>query len=169
MDGHGLNPGDAWPALVANQEGWRLTDLASDGSGFVTAGDDGTTFVDQAAVAAQMRPALVIMSASSNDLGQDSAAVSAASADVLQKLKEASPNTKIVSVSAAWGSTTLPDQLVEFNSNLEHATTDIGGTYIDIGQPFFDHPDLLQDDDTHPTIDGQNVIAGIIDQQLRAG
>ena len=38
MEGHGLDPSDAWPALLAKQNGWRLTNLASDGSGFATVG-----------------------------------------------------------------------------------------------------------------------------------
>ena len=50
MEGHGLDPGQAWPALLAQEYGWRLTNLASDGSGFVTPGNNGDTFADQVAV-----------------------------------------------------------------------------------------------------------------------
>lgn len=168
MDGHGVGAKDAWPELLARAQGWRLTDLASDGSGFVTVGDNGGTFVDQANVAEQMSPAIVIVSASSNDLGQSDADVADATAGVLHDLRTALPTAEIIAVSSAWGSTPLPDQLTQFNAALSDASTSIGGVYVDIGQPLLDHPELMQDDDTHPNIDGQNLLAATVEQQLVA-
>ena len=38
----------------------------------------------------------------------------------------------------------------------------IGGTFIDIGQPMSGHPELMQDDDVHPNTAGQVVLASTI-------
>ncbi|QWT23101.1 SGNH/GDSL hydrolase family protein [Subtercola sp. PAMC28395] len=166
MDGHGVGETDSWPALLAQSGRWQLQNLASDGTGFVTVGDDGETFADQAVVAEGLNPSIVIVAASSNDLGQDDSAVQSTADSVFQRLRTALPLAKIVAVSAAWGSTPLPEQLVRFNQIVSDASASVGGAYIDIGQLFLDHPELMQADDTHPTVDGQNLLAETIGRQL---
>ncbi|MBN9631095.1 MAG: hypothetical protein J0I18_10850, partial [Actinobacteria bacterium] len=45
--GKGVRPDEAWPALLASQYGWTLTNLAVSGSGVVKPGWNGDTYGEQ--------------------------------------------------------------------------------------------------------------------------
>lgn len=166
MEGHGLDPADAWPALLAEQNGWRLTNLASDGSGFATVGDEGDTFADQVRVAARLHPSIVLISGSSNDLGVGDAALSKATIITVDLLRAALPNAEIIAVSPVWNDKTVPAQLTSIDADVVQAVARVGGQSVDIGQPLMDQPSLMQGDDVHPTAAGQQVLASAIAGQL---
>jgi acyl-CoA thioesterase-1 len=159
MAGHGLNPDRAWLALLASERGWQLTNLASDGSGFVAVGSNGDTFADQAAAAELLHPDVVIFSGSSNDLGVSDSRIDAATAATIGELHAALPTTMIISVSAVWGDTEVPGQLSAIDSAVESATAAAGGIFVEAGQPLAEEPALMQSDQVHPTADGQLMIA----------
>jgi acyl-CoA thioesterase-1 len=162
LEGHGLADGESWLADLAEQSGWRLTNLASDGSGFVTVGNDGDTFADQVAAAAKLDPDVVVISGSSNDLGAANAAIASATTATIDALHAALPAAEIIAVSAVWGDTATPAQLDDISSDVADATIAVGGTYLDIGQPLASEPGLMQSDDVHPTAEGQVVLASAV-------
>jgi acyl-CoA thioesterase I len=169
MEGHGLAVGQAWVAKLAKQDGWRLTNLASDGSGFLKVGNKGDTFADQARKAIALRPSVVLISGSSNDLGEPNTALAKATAATVKALRSALPTAKIIAVSAVWGATSVPAQLSDINSQVKSAIAAVGGEYVDIGQPLSGHPELMQSDAVHPTAAGQHVLAESVTDALRAG
>jgi acyl-CoA thioesterase-1 len=162
--GHGLDADQTWVAVLARQDGWRFTNLASDGSGFVTVGDNGDTFSDQAREAESLKPDVVILSGSSNDLGVNEATLDRATTAMVDQLHRALPNTSIIAVSAIWGDTALPSQLRVIDAEVDNATTAAGGLFLDIGQPLFGRSDLMQPDGVHPTAAGQRVLAAAVDR-----
>jgi len=166
MEGHGLDPSTAWPALLAQDYGWRLTNLASDGSGFVTVGDNGDTFADQVAVAVRMHPSIVIISGSSNDLGASDSMIARKTDATIRSIRAALPFTQILTVSPIWNDTTEPSQLVSIGADVVQAGRAVGARQIDIGQPLAGRPALLQADDVHPTTDGQQMIASTVEAAL---
>ena len=168
MSGHGLDPAQAWPALLAADSGWQLSNLAADGAGFVTPGDDGSTFQAQVDAAVQLKPSVVVISASSNDLGQGDLAAGQATLAALESLRSALPQAQIVGVSAFWGDEAPPEQLGRLNADLQASVLAVGGDYLDIGQPLADQANLMQDDDVHPTEVGQQQLAAVIGPQLDA-
>ncbi|WP_308467001.1 SGNH/GDSL hydrolase family protein [Rathayibacter soli] len=168
MEGHGLQPDQAWPAVVAEQYGWDLTNLASDGSGFVTVGNNDDTFVDQVAVAVRLHPSIVLISASSNDLGDPEPTVATATATAMQELRSDLPNAKIVVVSPVWNETAEPQELATFGQDVANVAASIGAVSLSIGQPLEGHPQLIQADDVHPTATGQRVIARDVAHALAA-
>jgi acyl-CoA thioesterase-1 len=99
LSGHGLGPDESWVAQLALQNNFNLVNLASDGSGFVTAGDNNDTFADQIKTAIDLKADLVILSGSSNDLGQSDAAVETATEAVVTKLHTALPKAQVIAVS----------------------------------------------------------------------
>ena len=149
-------------AVLATEHGWRLTNLASDGSGFVAVGDNGDTFADQARAAEELDPDVVIITGSSNDLGADDTEIDGATTATIAEVHAALPAAKIIAVSAVWGDTEVPPQLSAIDSYVDSASTADGGTYLDIGQPLSDRPDLMQSDDDHPTAAGQLLIASAV-------
>lgn len=168
MDGHGLTPSRAWPQLIGQATDWQLTDLASDGSGFATPGDDGDTFQDQAVEAVSLHPDIVIIAASSNDLGQDPGTVEQSTDATFDYLREALPRTRIIALNAFWGADTPPTELTQLDSAVEEAAASIGAHYLDIGQPLAGHPELMQPDAVHPTAKGLMVLAAAIAKAIRA-
>lgn len=168
LEGHGLSPDQSWLALLAERQGWKLTNLASDGSGFVTEGDNSDTFADQAEAAIDLKPDIIVISGSSNDLGSDDAAIANATRATIDKLAAALPATKIVTVSAVWGDTTLPSQLDSITADVATAAAGIGASYLDIGQPLAGRPALMQSDDVHPTARGQRVLAAAVGRAMRS-
>jgi len=137
MNGFGLNPADAWPELLSTANGWHLTSLAFDGAGFLTPG-------------------------SSNDFGQPNPHLLTATLSALTDLRTEFPDAEIIDLSTVWSGTGPPPQLADINSQMQQAVTAVGGHYLDIAQPFSEQPQLLQNDDVHPTITGQQVLATAI-------
>ena len=171
MKGYGLSPADAWPELVSASNGWDLTTLACDGAGFVDLGNPaecGDTLVDIVRSAATLHPDLIIIEGSSNDLEHPNSELLAATTSALTILRSEFPNAEIIGLSAIWPTTDPPAQLADINSQVQQAVTAVGGHYLDIGQPLVAHPKLMQDDDIHPTVSGQMVLATAIQTAIMA-
>ncbi len=168
MEGHGLDPDQAWLALLARHDGWRFTNLASDGSGFVTVGTNGDTFADQAKVAETLHPDAIILAGSSNDLGADDAAISLETTATIAALHTALPHTKLIAVNSIWGDATVPAQLDVIDTAVQTAITEANGFYLDVGQPLAGRANLMQPDDVHPTAAGQRVLAAAVRRAMAA-
>jgi acyl-CoA thioesterase-1 len=162
MEGHGLSASSAWIATLAKQRGWRLTNLASDGSGFLKTGNRGDIFADQASDAIAMHPSVIFLAGSSNDVGEPNAELAKATLATIASIRASLPHVQIIGVSAIWGATALPAQLKDIDDQVQSALAAVGGDYLDIGQPLAGRPDLMQSDAVHPTAAGQRVIASSV-------
>lgn len=161
MKGHGLPSGEAWPALMAAQNGWRLDNLACDGAGFLAVGNDadcGETFAGLVAKAAALHPRTVIIEGSSNDFGESDGQLLPETESQLAQLRAALPSAQIVGLSTIWGDTAVPAQLADVDAQVRAAVTKVGGQFLEIGQPLSGHPEWMQSDDVHPTAAGQAAI-----------
>lgn len=167
MSGHGLDADQSWPAVVARDNGWTLTNLAADGDGFVTPGNDETIFSDQVEEAIARRPQLVMLSGSSNDLGVPESAVRAAIDRAVTTLRRALPDAIIVAVTPVWNEKASPTQLDRINDDVQAAVQKAGGIYLDIGRPLLGRADMMQSDDVHPTAAGQLAIAAAVETALQ--
>jgi acyl-CoA thioesterase-1 len=165
MKGAGLDPAEAWPALLGQAKGWTVTNLGCNGAGFVQIGDaddcngDFSTLVPKAVA---LNPSIVIIAGSSNDLGISDTALIAQTNAVVTALHTQLPFATIAGISPVWGDTATPRQMSDINAQVQDAIAQVGGTYLEIGQPLADQRDLLQGDDVHPTADGQQVLAKAI-------
>lgn len=169
MKGFGLSPTESWPGLVSNANNWKLTTLACDGAGFVAPGNPsecGGSFVDVSRSAATLNPDLIIIEGSSNDFGQPNSELLSATVDALAILRSEFPSVEIIGLSTVWSESDPPAQLADVNSQVEQAVTAVGGYYLDIGQPLGGHPELMQDDDVHPSTAGQKVLAAAIQSAI---
>lgn len=162
MEGHGLSAPEAWPGLLAQTSGWRIINLASDGSGFVAIGDEGDTFANQVSAAIALHPDAVIVEGSSNDIGVSNSVLDAATDSTIAHLHRALPGAVLIGLSAVWSDTTPPGQLADIDDQVDAAVTSSGGYYLDIGQPLGGRVDLMQSDDVHPTEAGQSALAQAI-------
>ena len=169
MKGFGVEPGQAWPELISQQDGWSLTTLACNGAGFLAIGnsdDCDSNFPAIVEAASSLHPALVIIEGSSNDFGMSNSSLLESTVSAASAVHAEFPRAKIVGLSAVWGDTTVPDEIAEIDSQVQQAMTQVGGTYVDLGQPLSGHPELMQSDDVHPTAAGQQVLAAAIKDAL---
>ena len=163
--GLGLDPSEAWPALVASDHGWRLDNLSVPGAGFVAQGSDGHDFSTQVDAAIAAQPDLVLIGASDNDLGTDSDQLSTAIRSTVDRLAAALPDARIAGFNALSGQAS-DEELAGGDAALRQAVLDAGGTWLDLGQPYRGKAGLVQDDDEHPTLPGQQAIAAVVAAKL---
>jgi acyl-CoA thioesterase-1 len=171
MKGHGLPAAEDWPTLLATTNHWDLTNLACDGAGFVKAGDPSDCGEDYSGLIAQtaaLHPSLILISGSSNDLGEDNGELQKRTEDILHALRDAAPKAVIVGISTVWNDTEAPDQMNDINEQVRTAIRQVSGVYLDIGQPLAGHRDWLQSDDVHPTTKGQQELARAIAGAIRS-
>lgn len=124
--------------------------------------DCGTTFAGLVPQAVALNPQIILVSGSSNDLGQDTDRLDAATVAMLQALHGDLPNAMIIGISTVWADTPPPAQITEISSQVESAVTGVGGLYVPIGQPLLGHREWMQGDDVHPTTVGQQQLAAAI-------
>lgn len=156
--GMGLEPFEAWPALVAVDRRWGLQNFSEPGAGFVAVGSSDQDFEGQIDLVIAAKADVVLIGASDNDLGQDTAAVATAMAAAVERLSDALPKAHLVGYNALTGEASDSD-LAPLNDALRTAITAAGGTWIDLGQPYRGQAGLVQDDGEHPTLEGQQAIA----------
>ena len=165
--GLGLEPSEAWPALVGADRGWRLDNLSVAGAGFVAQGSDGHDFSAQVDTAIASKAQLVLIGASDNDLGEDLGEVTDAMEQAVTRLRAELPDSRIVGFNALSGAAS-DEELAPLNGALQQAVEDVGGTWLDLGQPYRDQAGLVQDDGEHPTLPGQQAIAAVVARKLDA-
>jgi acyl-CoA thioesterase-1 len=164
--GKGVRPDQAWPALVAHAQKWRLTDLAVSGSGFVHPGWNGTTFRQQVDQALRLHPDYILIAATRNDRDENPSTVEEKCTEMLTQLRDAFPDAHIIGTTAIWGSDKPPASVERVDSIAEKAVTDVGGSFVDVGFPLVDHAEWLQPDQIHPNALGQDVVARVIEAKL---
>lgn len=164
--GKGVRPDQTWPALVAAQHGWRLTNLAVSGSGFVKAGWNGNTYRQQVDTALGLNPDYILIAATRNDRFEDPALVKSSADELLSELRETFPRTHIIGITTVWGADQPPATVATVNGIVEEAVTAVGGAFLDIGYPLAGHPELVQADGIHPDAAGQRIVAKTIEDRL---
>lgn len=169
MSGFGLSPGEtAWPALVAETSGAEVIDLACAGAGFVAFGDCGTPYAGLVARAIAADPDVVVIQSTDNDFGYNPEWRASAAGGVLRSLREGLPNARIVAFgTVVYDGESGADEVAATSAELQAATLAAGGSFESLGQPLQGHPELMQDDDEHPTAAGQRVLADAAIEALR--
>ncbi|SEA88770.1 GDSL-like Lipase/Acylhydrolase family protein [Leifsonia sp. 21MFCrub1.1] len=166
--GYGVPASDAWPLLAADRLGWTLNDFAESGAGFTVPGLNTHTFDDQVSAVIRLHPDVVIVGATRNDVSAATPALDRAARAALHRLRDALPHARIIGVSALWGSDPAPAQVPVISRTVREAVLDVGGSWVELGQPFEGHPGLLISDQVHPTVEGQRLIAGAVVRAIDA-
>lgn len=156
--GFGLEPESAWPALVGDAMGWSVTNLGCDGGGFVEPGACGAAIGDRADEIAGTDPDVIVLIASSNDLGHPSDEVAAAIPPAVEAIAEADPSARLIALDSVWGPDPRPTELDVYDAALVSAVTQAGGTALEYPDPLRTDG-LLAEDGVHPTEAGQLALA----------
>jgi acyl-CoA thioesterase I len=168
MAGFGLPSGQDWPTLLGAADGVTVTNLGCSGGGFIAVGSCGSDFEGLVSAAAAADPGVVIVEGSDNDGGQSAAALDKATTATVAAIHRAIPGALIVGLSTLWDQpSSAPAEISDSSAAVQTAVEAVGGTYVDIGQPLQGHTDLLQDDDEHPTVSGQQVLLADVSSALQ--
>lgn len=160
MAGFGLDAGEDWPSLLGAAHNVPVTNLACSGAGFLAIGDCGLTFGGiVAAGAAGAEPTIVIVESSDNDMDEDTADIDVATSATIEAVHAAFPRALVVGINTLWNQPSeAPIEIAESSQALAQSVRSVGGVYIDIGNPLRGRTELLQSDDEHPTLQGQQVL-----------
>ncbi|MWV30908.1 SGNH/GDSL hydrolase family protein [Rathayibacter iranicus] len=156
--GLGVEPEQAWPALIGDDLGWSVTDLGCDGGGFIEPGDCGAAIGDRAEEIAETEPDVIILIASSNDLGWVPEEVASSIPIAVDAITAASPHARLIAVDSVWGPDPRPTDLDEYDAALVESVTAAGGEVLEYPDPLRE-VGLLAEDNVHPTVEGQKVLA----------
>lgn len=160
MSGYGLDPDEAWPALLGEQTHLDIVNLSCGGAGFVVDGDCGTNFSALAQEAIDLKPTMIILQSSDNDADEDADDIDAATRTTVEQLHDALPSTQLVGLSTLWNQPWEAPESIEWSSNALRSAVDAAdGTFVWLGQPLQENPELLQWDSEHPTAEGQRYLA----------
>ncbi|SMH36794.1 Lysophospholipase L1 [Rathayibacter oskolensis] len=156
--GYGLEAEAAWPVLAGDAFGWTVTNLGCDGGGFVRPGACGEPIGERGDDIAETEPDVVVVIASSNDLGSPSDDVTAAIPPAITAIREAVPSAQLIALDSVWGPDPRPDDLDAYDAALVEAVTDAGGAALEYPDPLRTDG-LLAEDGVHPTEAGQLALA----------
>lgn len=141
-----------WTSVLAAANGWVEVNLGEADSGYGTPGGDGRSYADRVADVVAAQPDVVVVSGGRFDYsGSASAdAVSASISATFTSLRAGLPEARIIAMGPIWDASELPSRLAEIADEVRAAAESAGATFVAIGQPFADQPDLLRADGILP-------------------
>lgn len=169
--GAGAAKGAGFADLIAAQLKLKASNFSQGGTGYVKrieAGGGGAcgndvcpNYGEMADQVIAKAPAIVIVSGGRNDPSEP-VAFDAATNALFSKLRSGLPNAKIIATSPVWGAEAPPIRTEAMNDSIRAAVTAVGGTFVDVGQPFTNHPELITGDNVHPNDAGHRVLADAV-------
>ncbi|MDL5159174.1 SGNH/GDSL hydrolase family protein [Actinomycetospora termitidis] len=166
-----------WTARLAHDRGWRLTDTAIPGTGYLRARPDaGTYAAAQLDAALAVAPDLVVVQGSLNDADLPPAQVAAAATALYRTIRDRAPLARLVVVGPAWPDASPSVDVVAVRDALGVAARAAGALWIDpmtddwFGGPVPDGTVLIGTDRLHPTDAGHRLMADrVADALTHAG
>jgi len=160
-----------WPAIVARTLGWRATNLAVAGTGFMNPGWTNQPVGTRVAAAIRQKPDVVVIAAGHND-SRWSAATTARAADVvLDRLHRALPDALLVVVAPIWSNGSPPTRCLDLRDHLRRTARSIHAIFVDpLADRWFagTRQRLIGRDGIHPTDSGHRFIADRILEAIAA-
>ncbi|WP_284984602.1 SGNH/GDSL hydrolase family protein [Arthrobacter sp. efr-133-TYG-118] len=164
--GHGTSPAEAWPNLVENDPGFQqvqatIVNAAHDGSGYVSVGENGSTFGSQVDTAVTDETRLVLFFGSENDMGTAPGETEAAAARAFASVKSRAPQADILVVGPPSYTSTPEAERLDIRDQDKAAALKAGADFvdpIDLGWIMDDAAELIGPDGDHPSAAGQQYL-----------
>lgn len=160
----------AWPPLL--QE--RLDDAsvevsAADGAGYATPNVLGRTIGNLAADAPTEGADVVVVFAGRADGAGIADQVSIGASEVFAQIRAEAPEAALVVIGPAWPAAEVPAGVRNNRGVIQQAAVAAGATFVDPLEAgwFVDQPDLIAADGIHPTEQGQQYLADLIEPVVR--
>lgn len=170
--GQGSNAWTSRTWLTLARQGVQIApDVASEGrAGYVTLGDQGSTFEDLTARAVHPDDALVVFFGSRNDEGADPVQLTAKAHATFDYARHIAPSSKLLVIGPPWPTANPPFDVLYVRDVLSGQARDAGATFVDpISEGWFvGRPDLIGPDGIHPNDAGHAYMAEKIAPLIRA-
>lgn len=155
---------DRWPSRLSRQQGWVELNRGCAGAGYTHPGTVCmTTYRGQVDTLVDAEPDVIVVSGALNDLGSTLGEIEAAAQATFLSLQSTFPDAEIYVVGGIYADPGAPIEggptLEQIDLVIAAQATSAGVTYVDIGAPLKDRPDLLSADGLHPNSAGHAVIA----------
>lgn len=160
-----------WSTLVSESQGWEEVNVANGGTGYATSVDGETamdacgkdycpTYAEMIPEVVEQEPSIVVVSGGRNDVGRNIDQESIAA--FYRDLRSALPDAEILAVSPVWDAREAPAELTAVGDAVRESVTAVGGTYVDISQPFTGNPEAITEDLVHPNNKGHQILADAV-------
>jgi len=157
-------------ARVADALGWQSVNLGRGGTGYVTSAGAAACGLDycapfpmMAADAIAAKPDVVVVSGGIDDGTAD---VSAAAGMLFTELHKELPRAKVIVVAPMSRASLVPDAVTALRGEVKAAARTAGVSYVDVGNPLADHPELFASDGVHLTKGGYTALSKLIAQAI---
>jgi lysophospholipase L1-like esterase len=151
-----------WPRIVGVANGWKVVNLAVPGTGFINPGWTGQPIGSRVQAAIDRHPAVVVIAGGHNDSRWSTTSVAAAADRVIQRLRAALPNARLVIVAPIWPSGTPPTRCLVLRDHLRRTAASVGAVLVDpLAENWFggSRHSMILADGIHPSDAGHRYIA----------
>lgn len=138
------------------------------GSGYVRPGTEKTTFVDQVPVTVRSDHDIVVFFGSRND---GTIPVAEAARLAYSEVRRITPTATLIVIGPAWTNDAVPESIYRLRDQLAAETVAAGGTFVDpLAEGWFFGPNsrLIGTDGVHPTDEGHQYMADLIEPHIRS-
>lgn len=154
---------DRWASRLSEQQGWVELNEGCAGAGYTHPGQVCmTTYREQVDALVDADPDVIVVSGAVKDLGATLGEVEAAAQATFVTLTSTFPHARVYAIGGVYaGAEEMGNgpTLEEIDLVIAAQATAAGATFVDIGAPLKDRPDLLAADGLHPNSAGHAVIA----------
>lgn len=163
-----------WTQVAAGMLTTEEVEVASSntgfgGSGYVKRGPTEKVIGEGVTEAFNDKTDVAVLFGSINDQFQDLALVGPAADKAMTATKKSFPKAKLVIIGPAWMRADVPAEIYEIRDVMSGLAKKHGATFIDplAERWFFDNPELIGEDKTHPTDAGHAYMAEKIAPRLK--
>lgn len=155
-----------WPTLMAARTGWSVSNYAIPEAGFAADGMGGQAFSFQVDRAQAAGPRVILLVTGTADASvPETEAVTVGATDAINKVIRGGEQVAVVG--PFWYETPVPDSVRQVNDAVQKVAAQAGVPFLDALDPPLLTRDLMHDDLTGPSDQGQSVTADKIAAWLR--
>ncbi len=112
-------------------------------------------------------PDIVVVSGGRNDRADDPSTLASKATALFAALRQGLPSATLIAVAPWWGDSAQPAVLQQVATSVQQAVTAAGGTYLNLADPLFGHPDWMANA-ADPDDAGYHAIAESLEPKLQA-
>ena len=160
-----------WPAIVSASLGLRPLNRAVPGTGFVNPGWTAQPIRTQVGAVIRADPRIVFLAGGHNDRRFSTAATRAAALAVIDRLRRALPDARLVVIGPIWSGDSAPASLLRLRDALRRKAAAVGAQFIDPirgGWLAGAAKRYIGPDGLHPTNAGHRHIASMVLRAVKA-
>ncbi len=176
--GDGASTGNTWVELLSAANNWQPMNFGRAGTGYLTSLESGgaatcgldicPNYLAMADLAIEAKPDVVIVSGGHNDGAVLYPQLKFAIAELFAKLRTGLPDAEIIAIAPVWADEPLAEDATAVTEAVEAGVIAAGGSFIDLGTPLENRPELISPDFVHPNDAGHQHLATVTGEALAA-